>query len=704
MDFHADNATEAWDEVLARVEGFVAQWDQREPTIEEFLYEDDPTAVRQLILQELIKIDLEYRLAKGEEIRLEQYLERYPELHENGAPSGLIYEEYHLRRAHGSDVKPEEYRQRFPDQSAVITKLLGLDTPTLSTSVRKMAPRLDLDSGQQFDDFDLLVKFGAGAFGAVFLARQRSMQRLVALKVTSDQGAEPQTLAKLDHGHIVRVYDQREAPEHGLWLMYMEFLPGGAMDRVCKMQKGLPSENWNGGLILQAVRRSALAFRSSADGDRAREQLRRAPWPEIVCRLGAELAAALDYAHRHDTLHRDIKPANVLLSADATPKLADFNTSYCSKVEGATPNSYFGGSLPYMSPEQLEAFNPRHERTADQLDGRADLYSLGVMLWELLTGAKPFGQEKLSGDVLKDLEVMTERRRSAPPDPEGFTDAMSRAVARTSVVCMDPDPDLRPSDGAELADRLRLGLNPRAMLVFNSAEAWPGRYLLKAPISLVMFVLVLPNLLAAVLNFLYNRAAIISELGDREGALTAFDRTQATINLIAFPLGIACMIRLCWPICKALAAAKSGDASASAPYNWLAYRALHLGHYAALIGVALWAVAGVAYPISIHAALGHFPMGGYLHFAASLVFCGLIAAAYPFFAAAGLVMRSLYPWLWRQSQSSPDVWNPIAALLSVKRLSAVYLLLAAGAPLLALLCLAPLRCGDEICLRTSGRF
>ena len=116
-----------------------------------------------------------------------------------------------------------------------------------------------------------------------------------------------------------------------------------------------------------------------------------------MCWIGARLAAALDYAHNRGVLHRDIKPANVLLAADGSPKLVDFNVSFSSKLEGATPAAYFGGSLAYMSPEQIEAYNPDHDRKPDELDGRSDIFSLGVVLWELLTGARPFGDDRLEG-------------------------------------------------------------------------------------------------------------------------------------------------------------------------------------------------------------------------------------------------------------------------------------------------------------------
>ena len=155
-------------------------------------------------------------------------------------------------------------------------------------------------SAQQIDDFDILMRLGQGAFASVFLARQRSMQRLVALKVSRDHGDETQTLAQLDHPNIVRVFDQRVLAERQLRLMYMQHVPGGTLQAVVDQVRA------DTGRRAQRARRSCRRStrRWSSKGVRRRTirrcggDWRKRPGPQAVCWMGARLAAALDYAHR----------------------------------------------------------------------------------------------------------------------------------------------------------------------------------------------------------------------------------------------------------------------------------------------------------------------------------------------------------------------------------------------------------------------
>ena len=191
--------------------------------------------LRRLVLVELIKIDLEYRWQHHElPKQVEEYVEEFPELSQDGeVPCDLIYEEFHIRRQIENPPQPEQYFERFPKQSDQLRRMMKLEPNQMTTTSMVGTVRTaELDVGQQIDDFDLLVKLGKGSFGSVFLARQRSMQRLVALKISRDRGVEPQTLAQLDHPNIVRVYDQRVLADRKLQLMYMQHIPGGTLQEV----------------------------------------------------------------------------------------------------------------------------------------------------------------------------------------------------------------------------------------------------------------------------------------------------------------------------------------------------------------------------------------------------------------------------------------------------------------------------------------
>ncbi len=425
--------TRAWDQLSAQVDALSAAWQGPDlpPDLGRFV-PAEPKALRRMLLVELIKVDLEQRwLHFGLPKMVEEYVEEFPEIRDSAGfvPCDLIYEEFHIRSRSDEPATVEEYLDRFPQQADQLKRLFDIQTNRTSSTVISGRRCPEIEIGQQIDDFDLLVRLGKGAFASVYLARQRSMQRLVALKVSNDRGDEPQTLAQLDHPHIVRVYDQRVASGTGLRLLYMQVVSGGTLHPLPDMVRHTPAAERTGKLLLQSVD-AALAERGESPPSESslRRRLAATRWPEVVCWLGARMAAALDYAHGLGILHRDVKPANVLLTGEGSPKLADFNVSFSSKVEGATPAAYFGGSLAYMSPEQLEASNPNHERNAEELDGRSDLFSLAVMLWELLTGARPFGDEHIEGTWTETLERLTERAARGRA-----TEIDRRFAARSSV-------------------------------------------------------------------------------------------------------------------------------------------------------------------------------------------------------------------------------------------------------------------------------
>ena len=681
MDLSQHTASQAWNIVSERVGAFVDAWDAggEPPRLADFLPAGEPE-LRRLTLVELIKVDLGYRWSRpAERMLLEDYLADFPELAVGGElPSDLIYEEFYVRKQAGAAVDLEGYCQRFPRQAAELKRLLGVgEMARHSTALVRNKPLAPLEVGESIDDFDLLVHLGKGAFANVFLARQRSMQRLVALKISADQGDEPQTMAQLDHPHIVRVYDQRLLTDRNVRLLYMQYVPGGTLQSVATEVRETSAALRSGKLLLRAIDAALYSRGESPPADSSwRRRVADWSWPAVVCWLGARLAAALDYAHSRGVLHRDLKPANVLITADGSPKLADFNISFSSKVEGATPAAYFGGSLAYMSPEQLEAFNPNHPRTAEQLDARADIYSLGVVLWELLAGSRPFEEEHLGAIWSRTLDEMTARRRTGvPPEsrarlpadmPPGMLEALSK--------CLAPREEDRFPTAGELARQLELCLQPNVQRLLRPApQDWA---LVARRLALPALVLagVIPNAAASVMNIAYNQWQIIGKL-DRD-AYAVFIRQVFVVNPIAYLTAIVFLLALAMPIVRSVRARTLGQAVDPSELQKGRRRALSIGEWVAWVSAVEWTFSGVVFPLWLRLEMVSIESRHYLHFLISQALCGLIAASSSFFVVSFLSTRAFYPALVDPQGRDPEA---LSQLRGLAQRTSVYFVVAVAA-------------------------
>lgn len=672
------------------VDAFVEAWEAGDepPQPGQFLLADD--AERLLMLVELIKVDLEYRWQQRNlPKRISEYLEEYPELASDGFPAALVYEEFHIRRNCGFHVEVEEYIEQFPDQADELQRLLGLNDAYSATTAYQPIGRdalNDITPGNTIDDFDVLAMLGEGAFAKVFLARQVSMQRMVALKISADRGQEPQTLAQFDHNNIVRVYDHRPDEKRGLWLLYMQYCPGGTIRDVIRTLNDTDPADRNGGVLLQALARQ-LDLRGESLPEEAEwvSRLRSMSWPEVVCRMGASLAEALEYAHSRGVLHRDIKPANVLLSRDGVPKLADFNISFSSKLDGASPTAYFGGSLAYMSIEQIDASNPACDREPESLDGRSDQYSLGVMLWELLTGRRPFADKTTSHNWSRTLQDMAERRRAGLSEDAlaGVPDDCPPGVVRVLSRCLAPERDDRWSSGRELAHQLDLCRDEKVQSLLNPpAGSWRDR-LQRYGAPAVVAAAAVPNILAGIFNFVYNHDEIVRNLGAAHQQ--EFWRVMTVINCIAYPLGLGILWWLTWKVVGVVRERQSTDEIPAERLRAASRWCLGLGHAAAVIGAVEWTVAGLAYPVAIHLAAGQLGIASYAHFIVSLILCGLVAVSYPFFGITAIALKVLYPQLIGQDfRASADVH----LLERLNQRCWFYLVLAVSVPLVAIVTLS----------------
>lgn len=682
------------------MERFISEWESRQspPDLNDYLSVADPQ--HRFLLIELIKIDLEFRWQQFNfPKRILEYLDDFPILEEPEIPVDLLYEEFHLRRQNGFEVDPAEYIGLFPTATPQLRQLFDLDHAYSTTKMHNHPPLQvfqQFQPGDTVDDFELLTLLGKGAFAKVFQARQNSMQRIVALKISEDSSDEPQTLAQLDHDNIVRVFDQRLLTDQKIRLLYMQYLPGGTLQSVVEIVRKTAPDERSGRILVNALDQSLdLRGESRLAESLTYQKFQSLFWSESICWLGIRLAQALDYAHQKGVLHRDIKPANVLLTADGIPKLADFNISFSSHVSGTTPAAYFGGSMAYMSPEQLEAYDPTDARLPESLDERSDLYSLGLVLSELLTGIRPFNDPSIQSgwsDVLKQMIQQRKTGISLAASPQHLPSDCPEHLVSVLQKCLAPDPDHRWRSGAELASQLELCLNPRAQqILFPASNSWFAK--LKGwEVPLVILIVAIPNILAGIFNYFHNQKHIIEHLKNSQDA---FWKIQSAINLIAYPTGLGLIGWLTWLLLRFAADSDTGSKSDLKKSVIMQKRGLRLGHYAALICTAEWIIAGIAYPISMHYAIGSLPATAYIHFLGSLLLCGLIAASYPFFGVTYFSLHTIYPRLIQNSdftQLAPDSYQQL------KRLSWVYLIMAFLVPTLSIASLAMINLNDKIAI------
>lgn len=697
-----------WARVADAIDALSAAWEAHfagkntEPRLGDYLPPRDKEFV-EFALPELVKVDLEYRWQYGRSPRrVEEYAADYPELGPaSQLPTDLIHEELQVRMQAGDRVTEAEIRRRFPKQATALCELVGgmavTGSPTCtyyaattkkgSDGIEKGSSpnkfeelELDFEPGQTVDDFQLLTELGHGAFAQVFLARQVSMERLVALKISKHTGSEPQTLAQLDHTHVVRVFDQRVSGSPHARLLYMEVVPGGTLFDVVRRVRGTPQKQRTGQLLLNVVdEHLGMSGAARPEGSSHRQWLAETAWPMVVCRLGAQLAEGLAYAHSRGVMHRDIKPANVLLSPEGLPKLADFNVSYNGGRADEDPAEAFGGSLAYMSPEQLQACHPVLGGSPQLVREQSDVYSLGVVLWELLCGLRPIDDGPSEGGSLAQIQRMIDRRHYAdfhelckalPPDcPESLRQVLEK--------CLAPRRSERYQTAAEVAHALRLCLNPGTWKLLQEPRSFVTRFMLAWPIITVVAAGLLPNILAGAFNLYYNyyRIDLLGE--DIPGLRERFDAVQWWVNRIAFPLGALIGI---WAVKRV---ARQLDRNKPAESREGGHHVLFFGWFISRLTLVLWTVSGLVFPIAMNLGqeVGN-TFGFYSHFFMSLAICGIAAAVFPYFLLTALAVRVYFPAIIRNGVVPGPRWHDLKKL---RKLNLLHLALSVVAPMLGIL-------------------
>ena len=640
----------------------------------DLLPECSPPA-RRLILAEMVKFDMAQAADSGFLRTLSFYDEILePQYDEGQIPIDLVLEEIQIRRMCGEFPVEMDYRDRFPHLREIVAEFLVKQLPRQTLGRVAKAPVFA--PGQTVDDFQIVRTLGQGAFASVYLARQISIQRLVALKVSQHGSDEPIALSQLDHANVVRLYDQRRITDPDAILLYMQYVPGGTLAETIKATSESTLEQLSGAALLSNVDAALLkAGQQVPENSTEREQLADLDWPRVVAWLGVQLAEGLAAAHERGIMHRDVKPANILLTSAGVPKLADFNVSYGGENSGAGAAVHFGGSLAYMSPEQLEVANPRACKRAEDLDERSDLYSLAIVLWEVWHGRRPVQPSDMFDSWSNALEQQSAMRRELPRPIRQVNTAAARVLDKTLRHALVEDRELRPRTGREFAGRLRLALNTQAAEYFEpdsrSWRAWILRLRVLVVTAVIIFV---PNGLAGALNYQYN----FHSVSRNYPALTEFfEDLSFAINFVAFPIGALLVVLIVRPLQLALWRARDDKPAREKDLD----AAWNLGHRAATIGGTLWAIAGIIFPLALKIAEPTFTLSSSVEFFLSLVICGGFAWIYPFFGISLVGTKIYYPSLVAPTMVDSKLTERAER---IKARATNYLATAAAIPLAAL--------------------
>ncbi|WP_235905561.1 protein kinase domain-containing protein [Tautonia marina] len=177
--------------------------------------------------------------------------------------------------------------------------------------------------------------------------------------------------------------------------------------------------------------------------------------------IAARLAEGLEHAHSRGLLHRDLKPSNILITADGMPMILDFNLSAIANPGDEGKRARIGGTLPYMAPEHLDAFHPRGSTPAHAVDERSDLYSLGLILFEMVAGRQPFREPPDGPPIAEVLDQMIVERLTSVPSARAINPAVPWSLDALLRKCLDPNPAKRYQHAGDLAEDLRRFLEDR---------------------------------------------------------------------------------------------------------------------------------------------------------------------------------------------------------------------------------------------------
>src|SRR5262245_16850508 len=477
---------------------------------------------RDLPPAESLLADQRRRWAAGDQVRVSHFLDSQPLLREHPETLlDLICAEVLLRRQAGENPTPDEYVTQFPDLADPIRVQFEVDEalaeqfpPTLlrpGSSAFTVGTNDGSGPAGGPSGYEIIEELGRGGMGVVFKARQRGLDRLVALKmIRSGEMAEPEerhrfeaearAVARPSHPNIIQIYEAGEIGDRPY--LVLEYVPGG---RLADALHGQPFP------------------------------------PRPAAALTATLARAIQHAHEQGIVHRDLKPANVLFpnpptdkhrleitdSRLGTVKVTDFGLAKHLGAEGMTRTGDFLGTPNFAAPEQA-AGRP-------DVGPAADVYSLGAILYNLVTGRPPFAGAT-------PLETLDQVRFAEPVSPSRLRPNLPRDLGTIILTCLRKEPAKRYSTAAALADDLERyltgkSIRARPVGTVERAAKWARRHPAVTILAAAVVLVGLAGVAATVWK--YNDALAARDRAERAEAHTRAELHRREMGNYALQLGAA---------------------------------------------------------------------------------------------------------------------------------------------------------------------
>ncbi len=421
----------------------------------------------------------------GERPAVEEYLGDTPEPDRTELLGELIRVEVHYRRKSGEAPHPSDYRTRFPTvPDALLSNVVGISLPVLGAAV---------------NGFRLKEELGHGGMGKVYRAAHPRLDQDVALKVLKpglESGpivarfeAERQALARMDHPHIARVIDGG-VTEEGRPFFVMELVSGLPITRYCDEHRL-----------------------------NVRERLK----------LFISVCQAVQHAHQKGIIHRDLKPSNILVAeydGKPAPKIIDFGIARATERRATiqTEAGMLVGTPQYMSPEQADL-------ASQDIDTRSDIYSLGVVLFEMLTRETPFARQSEDVPI---LEVLRMIREVDPPPPSSRWSAAGNNELRgdldwITLKCLEKDRARRYDTAAALADDVQRFLDDEPVLAGPPSKTYRLRKFLRRNRGRVAAAaIILVTLLGGIVGTTLSAIRANRERDNKQTALDELEKQQRT--------------------------------------------------------------------------------------------------------------------------------------------------------------------------------